>query len=224
MKVIKLLNTCKKIQSLRFQHTQITNEIIACIDPLLLKQLTTFEWASCYKSYDNMHTMDIIRAHCFNLTTLELYYYEGPLGTEQTNEHDIINLIKQNKQLQFVTIYLNPTTDALLEAVYNYCPNIKHLTIYTNREFSKYTLSLRMINKFMFKILPNPIFIKINGCKFGHHPADNDTITKLFYFKSLFVSKKVFQDLIFLSESPVLKRVVFDECFLYHEDQFVLCK
>jgi hypothetical protein len=224
IKSIILLNTCKQLKSLRFQYLQLNNEIIASIDPVLLKQLTTLEWSSCRNPYNKLHTMDIVRTHCFNLTTLILCCIERSTGTEQIKEYDIISLVKQNKQLQTIRLLFITATDALLETVYKYCSNIKHLTIYTNDEYAKCILSLQMINKFMLKSLKcHSILLIINGCKFGHHPADNDTITKRFYFKSLFVSKKVFQDLILLSESPVLKRVVFDDCLLYHEDQFVMC-
>lgn len=221
-RIIRLVNTCRSLKVLSFRHYPYGSEIMSSIDPILMSQLTSFDWSTCHMLCLESTILDNLINQCSNLKTLQLSYD----GQVVDPELKLIQLIRSNKNLLSVSLMNVLVSDALLDALFQSCAAIQEIMIHTNNHRVG-NFTLHTINKFMLKsIHTNTIFLIINGSVFGQEPVrilESKAKPPKFYFKSLLVSKKVFHDLVLLSESPVLSKVNFHDCLLYHEDQFVMC-
>jgi hypothetical protein len=133
----------------------------------------------------------------------------------------LINLIKNNHKLQTIEIICVTVTDELLETIFHHCKSIKSLTVFTEKTHEEGQVTLQGINKFIWRTLnSNFIFVIIDGYAFSRLPLAHSK--ERYYFKSQTVSKKVFNDLVQLSQAPVFKQINFTDCLLYMEDEFVL--
>jgi hypothetical protein len=94
--------------------------------------------------------------------------------------------------------------------------------VFTKETHMENQLTLQCVNKFIWRrINSHSLFIIIDGYAFARLPI-NKHCKERYYFKSQVVSKKVFHDLVTLSQTPAFKHISFTDGFLYKEDEFVL--
>lgn len=224
-RAVQFINGCKQLKALSIRHQQHNNQLIVGINPSILNQLEMLQWSSCSNLYRATPTISVLMDYCRSLTVLHLIYLRQPFKYERITEADIIKLIINNTKLTSIKFICVPATELLFDAIFEHCKAIQSLTVYTNETHGKSQLSFQSINKFMCQSTnASSVFLIINGYAFGQLQHKRSKKTKRhMYFKSLIVSKKVFHDLTLLSHTPILKRVNFDDCLLYFEDQFVLC-
>jgi hypothetical protein len=221
-KTIQFINSCHQLKVLCFQHIQYNNQLVIRLNPNILKQLQRIEWSSCTELYHKKTTISVLIEHCVSLTVLHLCYTKQSAEYKHVNELMLINLIKNNKKLQIIEIIGVTVTDSLLETIFHNCKSIESLTVFTEKTHEEESqVTLQGINKFIWRTLnSNFIFVIIDGYAFSRLPLAHSK--ERYYFKSQTVSKKVFHDLVQLSQAPVFKQINFTDCLLYKEDEFVL--
>jgi hypothetical protein len=211
LKTIRFVNSCHQLKTLRFYCKNYDNQLLVDLDHVILKQLERLKWGSSDNSYQQMSTISLLIAHCVSLIELYLTYAKNTTDYNSVDEKMLISLILNNKNLQEIHLICVSATDRLLDAIFRDCKSIKSLIIETKKtkkliEKSQFTLGC--IYKFLWSSPdPDSIFINIDGSSY-------------LKFK---VSKKVFHDLVQLSQAPVLKHRHFRDSLLYYEDEFVLC-
>ncbi len=218
--IVQFINSCRQLKTLSFPRMQYDNQLIVEIHPKILKQLEILEWRSSEKTFKHKSIMSVLIEHCVSLIELVLNHNHASTERKSVTELMLINLIKKNKNLRYINLGWVPATDKLFDTIFNHCKSIEEIIVYSNTR--KSLPALHKIISFMYATLNSNIrYINCYGYTFGKL-FDEEQFEEIYRFKSELVSKKVFHDLVQLSQAPVFKQINFTDRLLYMEDEFVL--
>ncbi len=146
--LLNLLNLCVSLINLKLsvnaeiQSPQDLFNIFENISKFILKQLQCLVIDANQIRYSLVNVMHTISNNCHNLIHLELstsnldfeefILPDGEIVHISTSEVAVINILKQNPQLQTIRLTFYCFSDLIIETIAGYCPEIQEIILEAN--------------------------------------------------------------------------------------------